>query len=45
MVIIKDELTKRKNKEIRIRGRRILTNLNYMTKGYDNKGKLSANNK
>ena len=45
MVIIKDELTKRKNSEIRIGGRRILTNLDYMTKGYDNKGRFDSNKK
>lgn len=45
MVIIKDELTKRKNNEIKIGGRRILTNLNYMNKGYDNKSRFDSNKK
>lgn len=45
MVITKDELTKRKNNEIKIGGRRILTNLNYMNKGYDNKSRFNSNKK
>ena len=45
MVITKDELTKRKNKEIKIGGRRILTNIDYITKGYDNKSRFDSNKK
>ena len=43
--IIKDELTKRKDKEIKIKGRRIHTTLDYMTKGYDNKGRCESKRK
>lgn len=45
MVIIKDELTKRKTNEIKIGGRRILTNLDYMTQGYDNKTRFNSDKK
>ena len=45
MVIIKDELTKRKTNEIKIGGRRILTNLGYMTQGYDNKSRFNSDKK
>lgn len=45
MVIIKDELTKRKTNEIKIGGRRILTNLDYMTQGYDNKSRFNSDKK
>lgn len=45
MVIIKDELTKRKDKEIKIKGRRIHTTLDFMTNGYDNKGRCESKRK
>ena len=45
MVIIKDELTKRKTNEIKIGGRRILTNLDYMTQGYANKSRFNSDKK